>query len=475
MGLLLSLSLFSQAQDNTETLPDSYYLEDTKPTVTPPPPNPPKVSPPITPPTVTPPPASVKSVDTVKAKEVINTSVKPTLPSLPTTSLPSTAPKNPLSDTSVSSQKVITTTLPDTALKSVPVTVDTNSGKQIPNISVSDSSTKGNVAPSQALSPLPQDGPLKTNLDSLSAVKSSQTPDTTTLTKEKSVIVHTSRINSIDEMKGKYRSPKRALFLSLLVPGLGQAYLGHYIRGGAYFATEVAILLGYRHYVFTKHDRQVTKYQNFADSAWSHKKYEDYIKENKDVLGAEDLKSNFSSRGSFCEAVFKDAGVREACAEFGDKSSGEYTSQAFYTESLYDSVANPKFIGEYRDANYQNVQEFYNLLVEQDMIVGWRDVSEVKSVTTEQGLTYLEGKSEQKSRYLQMRRRANDLANMEKYFLGGLLLNHLVSAIDAAIASKWHNKRLYEQEVRWYDRIRLESYVSLVGGPQPYVLAHLDF
>ena len=59
--------------------------------------------------------------------------------------------------------------------------------------------------------------------------------------------------------------------------------------------------------------------------------------------------------------------------------------------------------------------------------------------------------------YRGMRNKANDYADMQAWFFGGLILNPLVSAVDAAWAAHAHNKVLYEEELSWFDRLRFEG------------------
>jgi len=63
-----------------------------------------------------------------------------------------------------------------------------------------------------------------------------------------------------------------------------------------------------------------------------------------------------------------------------------------------------------------------------------------------------------------MRSRANELADMQAWFLGGLILNHIVSAVDATLAARSHNMALYEEKLSWIDKMRLNSAVSVNDG-----------
>ena len=74
------------------------------------------------------------------------------------------------------------------------------------------------------------------------------------------------------------------------------------------------------------------------------------------------------------------------------------------------------------------------------------------------------GESSNRNKYRSMRSEANDLADMQAWFIGGLILNHLVSAVDAAITAYSHNKALYEEDVSWYDHLHFDSGFSFFNG-----------
>jgi hypothetical protein len=49
------------------------------------------------------------------------------------------------------------------------------------------------------------------------------------------------------------------------------------------------------------------------------------------------------------------------------------------------------------------------------------------------------------------------LADRQAIFFGAIILNHIVSAIDAGLSASAHNSSLYEEKLSFLDRIRLGS------------------
>ncbi len=285
-------------------------------------------------------------------------------------------------------------------------------------------------------------------------------------------IVRETTVNTIDELKGRYRSPKKALFMSLVVPGLGQAYVGHYYRAAAYVLADVAMIAGWRHYVVVKHDRQVRRYRQFADENWSQSKYEDSVSQ---VLSIRDKEARIlltPHREFYCNYVVNRTpgqGERlfEACRDL--PSTNDYS---LYREVYGDANRDAEARGEFR-SNFPDVHQFYESIGKhQEFISGWADANDVIF-----GDSSIIGTSDHRSRYIGMRAQATEYSRMQVYFMGGIVLNHIISALDAALAARFHNRALYQTEVSWYDRIRLESVLGRdsQGLPVPTVLAHIPF
>ena len=287
--------------------------------------------------------------------------------------------------------------------------------------------------------------------------------------------VKVSKVHSIDEMKGKYRSPRKALFMSLVVPGSGQLYVGgstfNYARGAAYLALEAALWGGWYYFTIYKYDKQVHKYKKFAKNHFSIGRYEAQMRDiYLNQLSDETEESRFetrymSSREDFCKAIYGDAKASN-CYVKGKL----FTNDKAHTDRF--SVTNPQSLGQEiaSQKNFYDKSSIYQLVSERSYVLGWDDVD---SVALGQNLLLEEaavesivplGKSKNQSKYRDMRNKANDYADLQVWFFGGIILNHLVSAVDAAFAANAHNKELYSEDVSWYDRLHFESYMSFLDG-----------
>ncbi len=293
---------------------------------------------------------------------------------------------------------------------------------------------------------------------------------------QRQIAVRETRINTIDQFKGKYKSPKKALFMSLLAPGLGQAYLGSYYRASAYVIAEAGLWSGWHYYVNVKHDRQVRRYRRYADANWSHAAYEDSIVSMFSTQGPDIILKANQTRESFCQ-IFKAGDVQKTCKEFSDDYNTDYKNLPHYGYSRYDyrdSVWNIDTVSLRRsqDIPINVIHDFYEIIGKHDEYVsGWRDVS---SFEIRDSVIY--GESILRGTYRDMRAKATRYSRMQTWFLGGIFINHLVSGLDAAIAARFHNKKLYQTDVQWYDRVRLHSYLAFYHSePYPTVVAYLPF
>jgi hypothetical protein len=261
--------------------------------------------------------------------------------------------------------------------------------------------------------------------------------------------VNVSKVTSLDEAKGKYKSPKKAMFMSLVLPGSGQFYVGNrqsrYVRGSFYLAEEIALIFGLYYNSIYKYDKQVKKYQDFAKANFSVTEYETAMNSIFQPEYENDFMRLYGSeRESYCKAFFGNSGSQRCVENFGENHTGYPSS----TTPLYNS------------------SEYYRVITSENFMLGWNDVEassgiEANLYLLEDAQYLLLGTSKNYGEYLSMRKKATSYADRQAIFLGAIILNHIVSAIDAALSAKSHNSSLYEEKISFLDRIRLGSDLSM--------------
>ena len=293
--------------------------------------------------------------------------------------------------------------------------------------------------------------------------------------------VKVSKIRGINEMKGAYKSPRKALFMSLVLPGAGQIYVGtsafNNVRGGVYIALEAALWSGWFYYSVHKYNKQVSRYESFANKHFSVGTYEQEM-HNIYLLQLEDAseEANFrvrylNSRESYCKSIYGTATTNNCYS----------ADNLFNDDSRHLSSFDKVSLGESRKGmSFYDDNQFYQLIANPVYVLGWDDVSD-RATYQQLGLTDSEsetiplGSSSNLNKYKDMRDKANDYASMQAWFFGGLILNHVISAFDAALTANAHNKVLYEEKLSWLDQVHLGSSVSFFDGFMASVQAYWNF
>ena len=325
--------------------------------------------------------------------------------------------------------------------------------------------------------------------DSLAALSSSsvmaEAPSSSSMSRRDLLgPVKVSKVHGIDEMKGKYKSPRKALFLSLVIPGSGQLYVGGstftYVRGGVYLALEAALWGSWGYFSVHKYNEQVDKYKKFARKHYSIGRYEIGMRDLYKQLSDESEESRFenrymSSREDFCEALYGSA-----------SSYGCYVKGKLFTndKNHMNKFADKKPLGEELESlkDVYDKSVIYQEIADDAYVLGWDDVQDqaiamnlnLETDNPSNGTVAL-GSSSNMKEYRSMRSKANEYADMQAWFFGGIILNHIVSAVDAAFTANSHNKALYSEDVSWYDRLHFDSYMNVVDGLDVGVQASWGF
>ncbi len=291
-------------------------------------------------------------------------------------------------------------------------------------------------------------------------------------------ITRETTINPMDQKKGAYRNPKKALFMSLIVPGLGQAYVGQsaftYARAAFYFGTEITLGLMWYQYTVVKYDRKTKQYRQFADTAWSQQGYEDAAFAASLTVGNASFRDLNFQRRNYCDAVQEretSTGndiLHPGCLELTDTIQ---TSKYQQFRTKYVDQSSPEATSAFR-ATFADPVDFYALIGDyQEFIGGWNDVSSLAYSADS-----ISGSSDNRTIYNSMRKEAQDLSRMQAWFIGGIVINHIASAVDAALTARHNNRVLYEGEARWYDRMKVDGGMAFAGGrPYTHITARLSF
>jgi hypothetical protein len=268
--------------------------------------------------------------------------------------------------------------------------------------------------------------------------------------------VNISRVNSMDEVKGSYKSPKKAMFMSLLLPGSGQMYVGgqsRYVRGTFYLAEEIALISGLYYHSIYKYDKQVTKYKDFANDNFSISRYEKAMNAIYNSMYPDNLKNLYGTeRENYCKAFYGNDGFEPCVKNFGTNAS---------------TSGEPSYPND--NTRLYNSTTYYQIIANENFVLGWEGTEQNEQVEANLNKESPEdniklgkiGTLKNYDKYVAMRRKANNLADRQAIFLGTIILNHIVSAIDAALSANAHNSTLYEEKLSFLDRIRLGSDFSI--------------
>lgn len=311
-----------------------------------------------------------------------------------------------------------------------------------------------------------------------------------------SLIGRTRQLKSDPLASARYRSPRKAFFYSLMLPGAGQAYVGHWARGAAYLAMDISLGLGWWYYGIHKSDEKMQQSRDWADAHWRQSKYEKSYKEfydnsTKDSTATLVITTMNPSRASYCASIYGTGNVYyTACSEVLPDPTVNQQYNQHYERTVADTNMAASEAATLR-SRYPDNQQFYSLIgQENEFIQGWDDATGAPAYDVAKTNYYdplMDGNIDTKpidnpfgtsaaqGVYLSMRQKSNDYAKMKTWFLGGMILNHLISAVDAALLAQSSNRSLYDMESHWWDGIQLWGGLAWNGNPVTQATAWVSF
>jgi hypothetical protein len=212
------------------------------------------------------------------------------------------------------------------------------------------------------------------------------------------------------------KSGFQAAVLSLAVPGAGEVYAESYWKAGAFIAAEVGLWVAYAIYD-GKGDRQTELFKRYADQYWNVVKYGEYAQATYRPDGSYSwLRTDVPSNRPPWERVNWDELNRMERA-ISTTNAGRYYSHLLppYGDQQYYEL-----IGKYPQFN-----------------PGWADASSVPG-----SFHYGDPLTEMFLYYSKERGKANDFYNIASTATKLVVLNHVLSALDAAWTAARFNQRL---------------------------------
>jgi hypothetical protein len=235
----------------------------------------------------------------------------------------------------------------------------------------------------------------------------------------------------------------RGVMFSLVIPGAGQLYSGSWVRAIPWFAIEVAAWAAYATYHGQGRDK-TDEFEAYAGERDNHNHFNYRAYLYKEWLTARDIGGDNGKYGA-------DFAAWEALLENWDTRSG-YLPTGF-THDIWDDDRQQYFemIGKYFTQFGWGWQDTYNLggggdISESSWLNPGYDPNTGRQLTADDPTTTeFDGESMMFNIYADMRGDANTLLDKGNIAMEVILVNHLLSAIDAAFAVRRYNKKLTAQ------------------------------
>jgi hypothetical protein len=207
--------------------------------------------------------------------------------------------------------------------------------------------------------------------------------------------------------------------MSLALPGAGELYVGEYWKAASFLAAEAGLWIIYAAYE-TKGDDQTRLFESYADDYWSVVKYAQWVEQyglalnpDADPAKLSNLYNQSNPSAPPWERVYWDR-LNNAEIEIGKRTGTFFSHQLPIRpeQQYYELIGKyPQFNPGWADANVDNTN-FHTALTQR----------------------FLD--------YSKMRGEANDFYNIASTATKLLVLNHILSALDAAWSASNHNKRV---------------------------------
>ena len=229
------------------------------------------------------------------------------------------------------------------------------------------------------------------------------------------------------------KSPLLAGAMSLVVPGAGEYYTKSYWRAGGFVLAEAALWIFYASY-YSKGNNQTDLFQNYADDHWSVVRYAQWVQDNKTLLNPD--------VSGFAGVLIKGS------ANLPPWEQVDWDQ----INKLENLIAQRAGNGFTHQLPHRPEQQYFELIGKYPQFAaGWDDAGVMtpeRIVTSDVSARFLD--------YSKMRGKANDFYNIATTGSVLIVVNHLLSALDAAWSASQFNHQLkieahLQPTVRSYD------------------------
>ena len=236
--------------------------------------------------------------------------------------------------------------------------------------------------------------------------------------------------DSLKAIENKGKSPVLAALFSAIVPGAGEFYSKEWWRGALFLGIEAGLWSGYFIYE-NKGDDMDADMRAFGDDHWLERKY--WAKVYTDAVNV----GIWQGDPLILEEV---PNAPALCANDKQISEADYNRYIKYFQQLQ---YNPE-LGYTHQLPDSKTQQYYEMIYkyQHQFGVGWDDCSTAEHLSPNV-ITYRD-----------MRNTSNDYYQDATTMVNLVLLNHLLSAFDAAFAAKKYNREI---------RLSLRAYPRYVG------------
>lgn len=257
-----------------------------------------------------------------------------------------------------------------------------------------------------------------------------------------------------------YRSPKKAMFLSLLLPGLGQAYTKRYVKSAIYGLVEAGIIYTSIKFAVDGRDEK-SGAEKFADQNFDMDKFWGYYNNMKDFLETTHLEQYDTLINKFVTDV-----MQGICWD-STETAGDAAAK---NDRYYDNLQWNSFVHGWNDCEpvftkdgfvLDSASYTYSYNAYQESDTNWL-LNRINKSGTPDTLTMIYGYSRNQGIYSDMLSKSNRKFSISRNILFVLLVNHLISSVDALVSAIRHNETLLEKESIW-QHIELDNRVAFSG------------